>query len=240
MRCATLIAAVLAILVITGCGGPDARQQAATQSLIAAHAAKARTFPAPAVYQPMPWKAGQWILMKHTYPKRNEVSVHRLTIIRDDAGGCVIESATQDYRYHTIAQQHYSRRPNTPDEAIDLLQKMVTKSGDDAPVVQDFTQPPLSGMKGMMRAMIADAMLSITPPSEVHTAPRETITVPAGTFQGAARITQTVKLAGTTQVVTAWFHPAVPINGGVQTRTADGEAETEILDFGTEGGKSGL
>ncbi|MBA3685204.1 MAG: hypothetical protein H0W72_08190 [Planctomycetes bacterium] len=235
-----LAIALSASILLAGCGGPDARQQAATQSSLAAIASKTRTVPAPASYQPLPWKAGQWVLMKHTYPKRNEIAIHRLSLLRDDSGGCVTESDIQDYRHHTVIQHHWSRRPMHGDEAIDLLVKVVTRNDDDAPVVQDFSSGPMAAVKGMMKGMVSDIMAQLQPPGSLDSAPREEVTVHGGTFAGTARIEATVRLFGETHEFTSWYHPAIPLNGGVKSLSKDGEVETELLDYALEGAVSKL
>lgn len=88
----------------------------------------------------------------------------------------------------------------------------------------------------MFKSVAQNAVVS----SDVAQAAKEDVTVPAGTFQGAAKFTATVSFAGMSQTSTSWFHPAVPINGAVKGVSEDGKWKMELLDFGTTGAESKL
>ena len=40
--------------------------------------------------------------------------------------------------------------------------------------------------------------------------------------------------------MTSWFHPRVPVNGGVKAASTDGEFTYELLDYGLTGATSAL
>ena len=219
-------------------GSPEPSELAATQAQLGAAKAYDRSFPAPAAFAPVPWKAGQWVLVRNTFPKRNEASVTRMGVIQADANGFVIESETQDYYSHSIGQTVYARQPTNADEAVDLIRKLVSKDADGNVQVQDFSQPEMAMVKAIMKGVLRQSWNQIAAPGDVSAAAREAVTIPAGTFNGAARLTMTLDLLGSTRQVTTWWHPAVPLHGAVKTVSADGEMVSELLDFGATGAKS--
>jgi hypothetical protein len=76
--------------------------------------------------------------------------------------------------------------------------------------------------------------------ADVAQAPKESVTVPAGNFEGCAKVGVQVSILGTTHKSTSWFHPAVPINGSVKGVSDDGKWTVELLDFGATGASSKL
>lgn len=68
--------------------------------------------------------------------------------------------------------------------------------------------------------------------------PREDVTVPAGTFQGAIRVSfeppLNLKFLTLKFAPTLWLHPAAPIDGVVKADVPSGSAHTilELVDFG--------
>jgi len=89
-------------------------------------------------------------------------------------------------------------------------------------------------MAGLMKKMIKG--INVTgpdSPAEVAAEPKSDITVPAGTFKGAAAIKGRVSLGPVEKSYSGWYHPAVPLSGGVKSRSDDGQVEVELLDYGT-------
>ena len=89
-------------------------------------------------------------------------------------------------------------------------------------------------MKGQFKAVVQAGVV----PSDLSQTTKETVTVPAGTFQDCAKVPVQVSIMGSTQKSTSWFHPAVPINGSVKASSADGKWTVELLDYGTSGAAS--
>jgi len=65
---------------------------------------------------------------------KGNVAIQRISVVGADGGGMWLEIDRQDYFHHTITKILYSpHATKTPDEAADVLMKVVTKT-DDKPV----------------------------------------------------------------------------------------------------------
>jgi hypothetical protein len=210
--------------------------KAATDGLAGSFQTQARNQAAPAAYEPTPWAVGQWIV-ERTVDDKGNVAIQRISVVGADGGGMWLEIDRQDYFHHTITKILYSHMPRTPDEAADVLMKVVTKTDDKPVQTIDFATTPMASLfKSQFKAVAQAGMVS----TDVAQAPKETVTVPAGTFQDCAKFAVQVSVMGTTQKSTSWFHPAVPINGAVKGASDDGKWTIELLDFGTSGASSKL
>ena len=69
---------------------------------------------------------------------------------------------------------------------------------------------------------------------------KQTVTVPAGTFEQCYRHTETTSFAGMEVSSTLWQHPAVPITALVKSVSVDGGTTVELVGFGMEGAKSSM
>jgi hypothetical protein len=88
--------------------------------------------------------------------------------------------------------------------------------------------------------MFKSVMKNIVITTDLAQVNKEDATVPAGTFTGCAKISAEMTFAGMSQKTTTWFHPAVPLNGGVKGQSDDGKWKMELLDYGTSGAASKL
>jgi hypothetical protein len=231
-----ILTAVLA-LSLAGCAPSiNPQMKAATDGLAGSFQTQARNQAAPAAYEPTPWAVGQWIV-ERTVDDKGNVAIQRISVVGADGGGMWLEIDRQDYFHHTITKILYSHMPRTPDEAADVLMKVVTKTDDKPVQTIDFATTPMASLfKSQFKAVAQAGMVS----TDVAQAPKETVTVPAGTFQDCAKFAVQVSVMGTTQKSTSWFHPAVPINGAVKGASDDGKWTIELLDFGTSGASSKL
>ncbi len=229
---------VLAFALALGACAPSINPQmkAATDSMAASFQANPRSQAVPATYEPMPWAVGQWVVMRTT-DEKNQPTVTRMSVVGQEAGGVWIEFDSQSYYHHNITKILYSKMPRTVDEASDVVLKVVSKNDDQAPQTMDLTTGPLASLqKAMFKSVAQNAVVS----SDVAQAAKEAITVPGGTFQGAAKFNVSASFAGMSQKSTSWFHPAVPINGAVKGVSDDGKWKMELLDFGLTGATSQL
>jgi hypothetical protein len=229
---------LLGLALALGACSPSINPQmkAATDGLSAQFQANARSAAVPASYEPIKWGVGQWIVMRTTNEK-GEVAIQRISVVGEEAGGVWLEFESQDYHHHTITKILYNKMPRTVDEASDAILKVVTKSDDKQVQTIDMTSGPLAGLqKSMFKSVAQNAVVS----SDVAQASKEDVTVPAGTFQGAAKFSVTASFAGMSQKSTSWFHPAVPINGAVKGVSDDGKWKLDLLDYGMTGATSKL
>jgi hypothetical protein len=95
-------------------------------------------------------------------------------------------------------------------------------------------------MAGLLKMQFKAVAGAVVVTADVAQAPKETVTVPAGSFEACAKAGVQVSIMGTTQKSTSWFHPAVPISGSVKGASEDGKWTVELLDFGTTGASSKL
>jgi hypothetical protein len=228
---------VVLALSLAGCAPSiNPQMKAATDTLAGSFQTPSRNQAAPAAYDPMPWAVGQWIAQR-TVDEKGNVAIQRISVVGAEGGGTWLEIDRQDYFHHSITKILYSRMPRTADEAADVLLKVVTKTDDKPTQTIDFATTPLAAlMKSQFKAVAQAAVFS----ADMSQAAKEPITVPAGTFQGCAKIMTQVSVMGMTQKSTTWFHPAVPINGCVKGASDDGKWTIELLDFGTNGASSKL
>jgi len=231
-----IITTVLA-LGLAGCAPSiNPQMKAATDSLAGSFQTQARNQGAPAAYDPTPWAVGQWVV-ERTVDEKGNVAIQRISVVAAEGEGMWLEFDRQDYFHHNITKILYSHLPRTADEAADVLLKVVTKTDDKPLQTIDFASTPMASLfKSQFKAVAQNAVVS----SDVAQASKETVTVPAGTFQGCAKFAVQVSAAGMTQKSTSWYHPAVPINGAVKGVSDDGKWSIELLDFGTSGAASKL
>ncbi len=84
-------------------------------------------------------------------------------------------------------------------------------------------------------------------PASLEGTERETVEVPAGTFEGSAKVQREMSYQGVTLTADVWLHPAVPLTGMVRFtgRGENGEPtargaghQLELIAFGNEGAES--
>lgn len=228
-----LCPAALAFLVACGPSIKPAMQQA-TDARIGSYSSSVNV-PAPASYTPRPWKAGQWTAYRTTEGDKPP-GVVVLKVLADKQNGFVIETETQDYYGRAISQAHYRDLPKTTDEAVDFLYKVVSQNNDDDAVEIDFASTP---MGGFIKSTMKHVASGVTGPTDVSDAPKESVSVAAGTFAGAAKFNSKVSFGPISRDVTAWYHPAVPLNGTVKAFDDKGWTY-ELLAFGENDATSAL
>ena len=231
------ILTVILALGLAGCAPSiNPQMKAATDTLAGSFQTPSRNQAAPPAYDPMPWAGGQWIAQR-TVDDKGNVAIQRVSVVGAESGGMWLEIDRQDYFHHTLAKILYSRMPRTADEAVDVLLKVVTKTDDKSAQTIDFATMPLASfMKNQFKVLAQAGMFS----ADASQAVKETVTVPAGTFQGCAKVAVQVSVLGKALKSTTWFHPAVPINGAVKGTSDDGRWTIELLDYGTSGASSKL
>jgi hypothetical protein len=228
-----------AALAFAGCAPSiNPKMQSATDSLLASMKGGGHSEGVPASYEPAGWEVGHWLVYKVT-TKDKPPSIDRISLVAKDADGFWLETEHQDYYHRVVSKALYSRMPKSAEEAVDVMQKIITKQDDDAVQVMDFSPaagPAAALTKGLMKSYAA----GITAPTQVASAPKEDITVAAGTFKGAAKFKGTISMGPFSREIIGWYHPAVPMNGAVKSESTDGDFVHELLDYGTSGAKSAL
>lgn len=229
------LTAFAALVLLSACG-PSIKpaMQKATDQLIGSYTSKVNVG-APSSYEPREWKAGQWIAFRTTEPGKPP-SVTLVKVVASDDSGYWVETELQDYYGYNITKAYYTHFPKTAPEAMEALQKVVTKQNDGTVQEIDFASHP---MAGFMKATMKHIASGLTAPTDVSNHPKEFVTVAAGSFDGAAKFETSISFGPVTHNATAWFHPAVPLNGSVKAVGENG-LTYELLAFGDEGATSAL
>lgn len=235
MRTTILLAGILGLAACSPSINPQ--MKAATDSLASSFQSNSRTLAVPGAYRPMAWAVGQWIVQRSVDEKGN-VTVNRMGIVGQEAGGIWIEMESQSYYSHNITKLLFTKMPTNPDEMGDVLVKAITKTDDKDPQTIDFTA--MGPLGSLQKTMFKSMMKNIVITNDLTQVTKEDASVPAGTFAGCAKISAELSFAGMTQKSTTWFHPDVPLNGGVKGQSEDGKWKMELLDFGTSGATSKL
>lgn len=226
----------LAALALVAACGPSIKpaMQQATDARISSYSSRANVG-APSSYAPREWKAGQWIAYRSTDGDKPP-SVTVMKVLAGGADGYVIETETQDYYGRSVTKAYYKTMPTTADAAMDALYKVVTQQNNDPAQEFDFASNP---MAEFMKATMKHVASGLTGPTDVTNHPKESVTVAAGSFAGAAKFDAKVSFGPVSRNITAWFHPAVPLNGSL--KSIDGKGwTTELLAYGESGATSAL
>ena len=231
-----IVTAILALGLVGCAPSINPQMKAATDGLAANFQPRGQNQAAPTAYEPTPWAVGQWILQR-TVDDKGNVAIQRTSVVGAEGSGMWLEMDRQDYFHHHITKILYGHMPRTADEAVEVLQKVVTKTDDQSPQTIDFATNP---MASLLKTQFKSAAAAVVVTADVAQAPKESVTVPAGSFEGCAKVAVQVSILGSTLKSTSWFHPAVPINGSVKGVSDDGKWTVELLDFGTTGASSKL
>ena len=227
--------AVAVVLALAACG-PSVKpaMKSATDQLAAEPRAQPRDVATEKKLAPLKWSVGQWTLTRSVNDK-GEVSYVRTAIVGREDGGYWIEMETQDWYRHGLTKVLYAGMPTNVDEALDSVRRIVVRTEGKPDQVMDFTKddPAMAIAKHFAKQYMKIGVAAVP-----EQASREDAKVPAGTFRGCAKFSSTVELGPFSTETTTWFHPAVPLSGGVKSVTTDGKLTTELVDFGLTGATS--
>jgi hypothetical protein len=180
---------------------------------------------------PGEWKPGQYIVTGITVNGRRD-SISRMTIVRKDAEGWVIEFDTVNMKGQETTSQillcGYDEAEKSGDFSV--ISVGWIKRQDENGKIKKLEGNQIGMFNALMKQMF-EKMLSDVPASS----PGGPVAVPAGTFADTTYGKSSVKVLGFNVETETWYNEAVPINGVVKTRTTDGKTVTELLSFGTDG-----
>jgi hypothetical protein len=229
------VAVAVATVALAACG-PSLKpaMKAATDQLAAEPRAQPRDVGTEQRLAPLKWSVGQWTLTRNVNDK-GEVSFVRTAVVGKEGGGYWIEMETQDWYRHGITKILYAGMPTNADAALDSVRKIVVRTDDKPDQVMDFTKddPSLAFAK-----LFAKQYMKVGVAAVPDQASREDAKVPAGTFHGCAKFTSKIELGPFSSDATTWFHPAVPLSGGVKAAASDGKWTMELVDYGLTGATS--
>jgi hypothetical protein len=227
-----VLLAVFALALSFGCSSIDPVLKQRTDDNIGRfRAGSPKTLAAPSSNQVPDWEVGQYVVLLSTADQ--EPSLMKITVQSKDSNGIWIEYQTLGYRSKGKQRLLFREQPRTVEQAKTAVRKMEIFTGDETTPsqVHDF-EDPNNPMAGFMRDTMASVWSNLV--LDTSTANPETVTVPAGTFNGAIPYQSRVTLFGSTYDVQGHVHYAVPVNGAVKGRSTDGRTSIELLDFGND------
>jgi len=179
--------------------------------------------------RPMPYTIGQWVLIGTVSDGKKFVS--KTSIVGKEGDGWIIETYSINESDESISQICVSGMEKLAKSGnIDDLDILWVQTKDKNGKVSKIEGPVLSMMKGFYKKGLANMNVNVE-----GTMDGGTVSVPAGTFNGTAKVSSEASFLGSTVKSTGWFHSDVPINGMVKSISDDGKYSSELLDFGTSG-----
>jgi len=223
----------LLMVALSACGASATNVDA----VIASHHHD-RTIAAPTTRTLRPWLVGQWTLYKAS--ANGEVGYVRHAIVATDVCGTWIESVAQSHHGRTVTKACYRGSPTSwadPAAELDALQAVMVREGDRT-TVMDFRNGQNPNTRRAMHARLQrDFKLAWeSPPSGEELT---TVIVPAGRFEGVARVVSRLWVKQSMQTIETLIHPEVPLDGAIKITATDG-SEQVLLDYGLTGAKSEL
>jgi len=179
----------------------------------------------------MPWKVGQFVEWQ-AVDQGAAVGTMRFLVAAKQAEGWVVEMRQTGKGGRGMVLQYLLKGI---DQAMALGDSSKVDFGwikmkqGDGPV-RTLTESQLA-----MFGSVAKSSLESLVTKQAKTVDGGSVTVPAGTFTGTKQMTVTTSVRGQETEMTTWLHGSVPVNGMVQTRSADGSTELKLSAYGTNG-----
>jgi len=221
---------VLAIALILFLALPAAFSQ--SKALDALWTVSSRSYPGAGKFgTPKTWAPGQYVVVGQLSNGKRD-SVTTTLVVAKVGNGWVIENSSVDKSGKESVMQmllgNYDAAMKTGDASqIELVWiKTLEKDGS----VTKTEGQSLIVMKAVMKSAYEKMIVNIS-----EYVDGGSVQVPAGTFAGTSVITAKTKIFGKTMESESWFHPAVPVNGMVKSRTKDDKSVSELITFGFDG-----
>jgi len=205
---------------------------AQSKSLDALWTASTKSYPASGKFgTPKAWAPGQYVVVGQLSNGKRD-SITTTLVVAKVGNGWVIENYSIDKSGKESVMQmllgNYDTAMKTGDASqIELVWiKTLEKDGS----VTKTEGQSLIVMKALMKSSYEKMIVNIP-----EYADGGSIQIPAGTFAGTTLVIAKTKIFGRTIETETWFHPAVPLNGMVRSRTKDDKSVSELLAFGFDG-----
>lgn len=222
----TLLCVSGALLVaLTGCASQPAQPEPAA----AAESVSLAEFAASGQYQkPMAWKAGQYVELENLNKGKRE-SVSKTVLVGQEKGGWIIETVNIDKKgKKSVSQTLFLGM----DEAIQNGKAGGVTIGWMKMTGDDGTVQTIEGEQLMFYNIFAKSTLDNLVADILTFTDGGTVSVPAGKFAGTNQVNASMKIMGMKVETESWYHPAVPVNGMVKSRSKDGKSESRLVSFG--------
>lgn len=180
---------------------------------------------------PKPWAPGQYVVVGQLSNGKRD-SVTTTLVVGKVGNGWVIENVSVDKSGKESVMQmllgNYDAAMKTGDASqIELVWiKTLEKDGS----VTKTEGQSLMVMKALMKSAYEKMIVNIS-----EYVDGGSVQIPAGTFAGTTVVTAKTKILGKTIETESWFHPAVPVNGMVKSRSKDDKSVSELITFGFDG-----
>jgi hypothetical protein len=221
--------ASICVCVLSACGPHiDQAAKAGVDQQVARLARSGQHYPAPTSSELLPRAPGQWV-KSHVTDKDGNHSFVTSKVLSMDGDRTWLEVETESYSGSSAVKMLVALGDGKDLSNVDVYDYWIKHPNGR---IEQFPSFMLGAMKPTLRNMLANIAVSHSPERQ------EDVSVPAGTFEQAYRAHVTLNALGTTFTSDAWWHPAVPLNGGVQSIGVDPIGKTELVSFGLTGAQS--
>ncbi len=182
-------------------------------------------------HTPKTWAPGQYVVVGQLSKGKRD-SITTTLVVGKVGNGWVIENVSIDKSGKESVMQmllgNYDAAMKTGDASqIELVWiKTLEKDGS----VTKTEGQSLMVMKALMKSAYEKMIVNIS-----EYVDGGSVQVPAGTFAGTTVVSAKTKILGKTIETESWFHPAVPVNGMVKSRSKDDKSVSELIGFGFNG-----
>jgi hypothetical protein len=230
-----------AVALVVGCAPAiDPAMQMATDALLAKHGDSGATFDPPEGAAPPPWAVGQWAMYAGV-DGDGRPNVQRFAIVdKDDDCGWWQETTIQGYTGVTRSRVCWTKQPELSDiesgRKLSSIVSVVETEADGQVTRMDLRKPEYAFMRDMQATQYEAIIRGLRVTAAT---PRETITVPAGTFNDLLKIESTVTYGPFRIDSVTWASNEIPVMGTVRSETKDGKSQMKLIAYGTEGASRG-
>lgn len=181
--------------------------------------------------KPMPWKAGQYVEVENLTKGKKE-SVSKTLLVGKEKNGWIVESVTVDKKgKKSVSQTLFLGM----EEAINSGKAGGVTIGWMKMRNEDGTVQTVEGDQLAFYNLFAKSTLDSMVVDILTFTDGGIVAVPAGVFAGTNQVNGTVKIMGMKIETESWYHPSVPVNGMVKSRSKDGKTESRLVSFGFDG-----
>jgi hypothetical protein len=225
-----LLVVVGALLGCTGCAKKSSERAAPDKSAGQTDEVVAsRRVPAAASPKVLDLAVGQWT--RHKISENNgRSSMLTYKIVGKEGPAYWLEVVTGAANAGTVIQILLELKDRHDPQSSQIVAARVKMPNG---IVKDVRGPMLDATREGYKKALRQVFVP-----DLSAMPKETIRVPAGTFEACSRHTEATAFAGIEVSSTLWQHPAVPITALVKSVAEGGATTIELVDFGLTGAKS--
>lgn len=218
--------AALGALYLVACGPSiDPAAKADIDGRLAALQAGGTEFPAPTQFEPMPMAVGQWTQYKMIDDK-GQPSFLTHKIVGQEGDAFWLEMISESYTGRTVMKMLAAFGNRTDPSQIQIR---AIKTRDRKGNVNEVPPAMMSFLQSQYQGMVSQMVI------RWQGLPQESITVPAGRFDGCFRTRTEAQWGPWKSTADSWSHPAVPLAGTVRSQGVDHPFTMELTSFGLSG-----